>query len=326
MAHHIDQTVDKQGAFVHVDEGKGSIWHTLGHPVKKGASAKEIAKIGSMGWPVKMKPVKFDIDEETEGTDFEHQVMFRGDTNQVLDICGKGYIPHQNLEVLEFFQEYIDAGEMYIDTAGVLMEGKYIFVQAKVGVDFDLGGGDKVEGRVLLMNPHQYGKGMIGKIVSQRVVCWNTLQMALGQGGKTISIPHTKVFDKARRDEAKQNLGIARERVHAFQADAIKLVKLKLDQDAALEILIKIFDGKKNMPLDQQGRTITRMVELFMGAGIGAGMTTAKDTGWGLLNSVTQFYDHEYGRTLTSRAQTSILGVGDIKKREIMKELLAVAG
>lgn len=327
--HAIDQTVDKQGAFAHVDEGKGSIWHTLGHPIKQGASAKEIGKVASLNWRVRTAPVLFQRREVNGApdiaTDGNHQVMFRSDTDMVLDITGKGYIPHQNEEVLEFFQEYIDAGSMFIDTAGSLMEGRYIFVQAKIGEAFDLGGGDKVQGRVLLMNPHQYGKGMIGKIVHQRVVCWNTLQAALTEGGKTISIPHTRVFDRARREQAKKNLGIAAERVYAFQQDAKKLVKLQLETPQALELLIEVFDGKPKMPLEQQGRTITRLMELYEGAGIGAGMKTAFKTGWGLLNAVTQYYDHDYGRTVQSRAESAILGIGDIKKRETFKALLAIA-
>ena len=323
--HAIDQTVDPQGAFVHVDEGKGSIWHNLGHAIKKGASPEEIRQAASLAWDVKLASVKFDIDDRFEGLDNDHNVMYRGDTNQVLDIVGKGYVPHQNDEVLEFFAEYIAAGNMYIDTAGSLQGGNIIFVQAKLGKDFDLGGVDKLQSRVLLMNPHQYGKGMIAKLIDQRVVCWNTLQIALSEGGKSVHIPHIKKFDKARRDEAKRNLGIAQERIDALHHDVELLSKLKLGTDGALPLLIKVFDGKDKQPLEQQGRTINRLMELYQGAGIGAKMVTAQGTGWGLLNAVTQYYDHEYGRTAESRVNYTVLGVGDIKKREMMKELLSVA-
>lgn len=325
MGHMIDQTVDKAGAFVHVDEGQGSIWHSLGHTIPKGAGIEVIKKRASLDWQVISRPVRFDIDDEHEGIDLNHQVHYRSDTKMVLDITGKGYIPHQNNEVLEFFREYMDAGEMYIDTAGSLMEGRYIFVQAKITEPFELGSGDLIQSRVLLMNPHIYGKGMIAKIINTRVVCWNTLQLALGEGGRSVNIPHIKVFDKARRDEAKRNLGIARERVAAFNQDIRKLSKLHLDEAAALPLLIKVFDGKEKMPLEQQSRTINRLMELYQGAGIGATLKTAKGTGWGLLNAVTQYYDHEYGRTVESRIETSVLGQGDIKKREMFKELLAIA-
>lgn len=325
MGHHIDQTVDKQGAFAHVDEGEGSIWHSLGHPIKRGATPAQIAKVASLAWQVESRPVKFDIDELTEGTDFSHQVHFRSDTKQVLDVSGKGYVPHQNIEVLEFFDEYIHAGEMYIDTAGSLQEGRYIFVQAKITEPFELGSGDIIQSRVLLMNPHQYGKGMIAKICNTRTVCWNTVQLALSERGKQVMISHIKQFNKARRDEAKRSLGIARERVAAFNLDAKKLVKLRLDDQASLELLVKVFDGKVALPLEQQGRTINRLMELYKGAGIGSKLMTAKDTGWGLLNAVTQYYDHEYGRTAESRIETAVLGGGDMKKRELFQELLGLA-
>lgn len=321
--HAIDQSVNAHGDMAYVLE-EGKTWHGLGVAIPKGVSAREVGKAAGILWPVERTPVMFEKKGQVE-TDLSHQVIYRGDTGSVLDITGKGYIPHQNEEVLEFFQEYVDAGSMFIDTAGSLQGGKYIWVQAKINEGFDLGGGDQVHGRVLLMNPHQYGKGMIGKVVMTRVVCWNTVQMALGEGGRSVKIPHIKAFDKARRDEAKRNLGIAAERVDAFKADAKKLAKLRLDDEKALDLLVDVLKGKKDQPLEQQGRTVTRVFELYKGAGLGATLKTAQDTGWGLLNALTQYIDHEYGRTADARVTNSWLGQGDIQKRGLMAALLQEA-
>jgi phage/plasmid-like protein (TIGR03299 family) len=251
--------------------------------------------------------------------------MFRDDTGNVLDVTGKGYVPHQNIEVLEFFAEYLNAGAMYIDTAGALNGGRQIWVQAKMDGGFTLPGDDVVQGRILLMNPHQYGKGMIAKFVAERVVCWNTLTMALGESGKSVKIWHTAEFNKARQDEVKRDLGIANERLDAFKADAKKLVSMKLEVQDAINILAPVLDGKKDEPLEQQGKTMTRVVELWQGAGKGAALKSANGTAWGLLNGVTQYYDHEYGRTADSRLTMAWLGDGEVRKRKSMAALLQVA-
>jgi len=140
-----------------------------------------------------------------------------------------------------------------------------------------------------------------------------------------VKIPHIKVFNKARQDEAKRNLGIAKERVQGFYADAEKLAACVLPREDAVEALVAIMGGKAGEPEEAQGRTIQRMLELYDGAGRGATLVTAKETAWGLLNAVTEFYDHEYGRSPESRLQNAWLGLGDIKKREAYSHLLELA-
>lgn len=321
--HDIDQTVDEQGAMAYVDS-EGKPWHGLGRTIAKGASPAEVAEAARLAWPVVQKNVKFD-GLKGEVVDKDHLVMFRGDTGAVLDITGKGYVPHQNLEVLEFFAEYLGSGEMYIDTAGALNGGRYIWVQAKMDKGFNLGGVDKVQGRILLMNPHIYGKGMIAKFVAERVVCWNTLMMALSEGGKSIKIWHTQEFNKQRRESIKRDMGIARERLDAFKDNATTLIKLRLTKEDAVKLIAPIFAGDADKPLEQQGKTVTRIIELWQGAGMGASLATAKDTGWGLLNAVTQYYDHEYGRSSDSRLTMAWLGQGDQNKRKTLQELLQAA-
>lgn len=326
MSHELDETTG-QAAMAYV-ETEGRPWHGLGRPIKEGATPAEIEEAAGLKWPVLMRPVKFDMPQrglEVEMTDLSHRVMFRGDTGAVLDITGPGYVPHQNREVLEFFAEYLDAGQLFIDTAGSLKGGQQIWVQAKLGHDFKLPGKDEVKGRILLMNPHQYGKGMIAKVVAERVVCWNTLGMAMGETGGSIKIWHTKEFNKARQDKVKRDLGIAGERMDAFKADAKVLVELRLDTEQAVKVLAKGLGENESLPLAQQGRTVTRMMELFGGLGKGAKLASADGTGWGLLNAVTQFYDHEYGRTQEARLQHAWLGSGDINKRRVYATLLAEA-
>lgn len=326
MSHEIDQSVSERGAMAYV-ESNGKPWHGLGTAIKKGASPEEVGKAAGLLWPVTQDTVKFYrmIDgKKVLMEDKDHVTMFRGDTGAVLDITGKGYIPHQNIEVLEFFAEYLATGTMYIDTAGALNGGKQIWVQAKMEASFDLGK-DKVQGRILLMNPHQYGKGMVAKFVAERVVCWNTLMMALSEGGKSLKIWHVKEFNRERRESIKRDLGIAKERLDAFEDNARTLVKLTLTVADAINILAPVLDGKKNEPLEQQNKTLSRVIELWQGAGVGATLETAKGTGWGLLNGVTQYYDHEYGRTPDSRVTMAWLGQGDIRKRETLKALLQAA-
>lgn len=324
MSHNIDQSVSDTGAMAYVGS-EGTPWHGLGTAVQRGATIEEIEQAAGLGWRVIRRPVMFQVNDKQFATDEQHNVLFRSDTLRVLDVCGPEYVPHQNNEVLEFFREYVEAGDMFIDTAGSLNNGEQIWVLAKMDKGFSLPGKDRVEGYVLLMNPHQYGKGMIAKFCATRVVCWNTLMLAMAEKGMSVKIWHTTEFNKQRRQQAKEHLGIAKERLDAIKHDAHALSEITLAQPDAVKLLAKIFDKDESQPLNQQNRAINRMITLWEGAGKGADLPAARGTAWGLLNAVTQYIDHEYGRSVNSRLTNAWLGTGDVQKRKALVTLLAAS-
>ena len=324
MAHNIDQTVTETGAMAYVGT-EGKPWHGLGQPVEKGATPEQIAEAANLTWRVLKRKASFAINEKQFITDDQHFGLIRSDSLAVLDVCGPDYTPHQNIEVLEFFREYVEAGDMFIDTAGALNGGKQIWVLARMEKHFTLPGKDRVEGYVLLMNPHQYGKGMIAKFTAIRVVCNNTLTAALNAGGESVKIWHTAEFNAPRRQEVKEKLGIAKERLDSFKHDANELAKVTVGQDDVVELFASIMKQPAGRPLNQQNRAVTRLVQLFNGAGRGADLASAKGTLWGALNAVTQYVDHEYGRSVNSRLNNAWLGTGEVTKRRALTELLAAS-
>ena len=325
MAHNIDNSAG-QDAMAYVGT-EGTPWHGLGQKIEQGASIAEIRRAAGLGWKVISRPVLFQVGDEATAikSSPDHQIHFRSDTQAVLTVTGKGYVPHQNDEVLEFFREYLETGEMFIDTAGALNGGKQIWVLAKIGSSFTLPGKDKVEGYVLLMNPHEYGKGMIGKVTMVRVVCWNTLMAALQAGGQSAKMWHTAEFNQARRQQFKEELGIAKERFDAFKDEAKILTQLNISPEDAVKLIAPVFKADPTTPLEQHGRTVQRVIELFNGAGKGAELTSAKGTAWGLLNGVTQYIDHEYGRTSNARLSNAWLGNGSRVKEKAKQVLLEAA-
>jgi phage/plasmid-like protein (TIGR03299 family) len=320
MSHELDETTGR-AAMAYVGQ-EGTPWHGLGTPITEGMSPKEILKAASLTWLVRRKPVQFTGDDGQLKQDLEHQVLYRSDTNAVLDITGKGYVPSQNHEVMQFFQAYVEAGNMFIDTAGALDCGKRVWVLAKMDDTFKLPGNDHINGYVLLMNPHQYGKGMVGKMTAVRVVCHNTIMAALRGGGASIKVWHNREFTEQRQREAQEQLGIARERFAALKADAIKLAKTALEPADALEVFALVTGNDPKKPKDEQPPTVNRLMQLFEGAGLGAELVSAKGTAWGALNAVTQWVDHEYGRSQNARLHNAWLGRGDIMKREALELLL----
>lgn len=316
-------------------------WHSLGNKVHHGVSIERMMIEAGLEWEVHTRPVLFQpfsgLGDPTALTETErlkgrelwrdtkHRVMFRNSDNHVLDIVGPEYIPVQNSQVLEFFREYVDAGDMELETAGSLQQGRYVWALAKMKAGFTLLGDDKVDGYIFLANPHQYGKGYIVKFTTVRIVCSNTLMMALGGGGAEFKMWHTREFNKELQDEAKRRLGIARERLESFHEDADELARRHMSVEQATAAIARVFAPKlEKEPLEKQSPTVKRIIDLYNGRAYGANLVSSNGTAWGVLNAATQYLDHEYGKSADARITNAWLGEGDTKKRRLLSDLLAL--
>lgn len=300
-------------------------WHGLGTQVEEGISAEDMVKSAKLGWKVALRDLYFRTgrNEKEYGVPRRH-ALIRTDRNEVLDIVGNRWNPVQNIDVVRFFQEYVSAGDAHIETAGSLDGGKLVWALAKLNASFKLPGNDVSEGYVLLANPHQYGKSLIAKLTAVRVVCNNTLTMAL-RGGTEVRLSHNRVFDAAAQQAAKTQLGIAREKFDAMAQVARRLARMTLTSDDVTRISSELLRADNPLAtLEEQPRTVRRIVSLYDGEGQGSQLKSAKGTAWGLLNAVTEYVDHEYGHNPNNRLSHAWFGRGEALKRRASETLLAL--
>jgi len=320
MSHEITST---DGIAYRLSEGDP--WHGLGVGLPDDATLEDYAEGAGLRWRIKTAPVFATLDDGTH-VDVPRKVMYRSDTKQVLDVIGPEYVPAQPDEVLEFFRDYLASGDMTMTTVGSLKAGRYVWAQANLRKGFTLAGGDTVDGRLLIANPNQYGRGLIVKLVMTRVVCANTIRFALTENGRQIVLAHNRTFDKEARDDAARRFGLA--------ADAFENLKHEAEAFAATRIadeadVTRVLAATWKVPLTEDGevlmrksRQVKRCRELYDGAGIGASLPSAAGTAWGLLNAVTQYVDHEMGRGQEAdRAAASMFGDGDKIKGRARKAL-----
>ena len=305
-------------------------WHGLGNKIDDAVTTKEMLVSAGLDWRVDLAPVQYRSRRggvNRQSTSERHHVLYRDDTFDILDIVGSRYVPFQNEEVLEFFHEYVTAGEMRLETAGSLREGRIIWALAKMDEAFEvLVPDDKVEGYVLLVNPHQYGKSALTMFTGVRVVCMNTLAMATGTAADRVKLRHTRKFDADVRENAKHRLGIARDQLNAYRADAELLASITISDEAALREIARVMRGDPSRPTPKfQNRRTNRVFDLFKTHGMGSQFESARGTAWGVLNAVTQYHDHEYGRSRDSRLSHAWLGGGRRIKHTTMRNLLALS-
>ena len=156
-----------------------------------------------------------------------------------------------------------------------------------------------------------------------RVVCNNTLSIALGNANGAIKVPHRSQFDP---DAVKRQLGITVSSWDGFVARMKALVDRPVDPDTVEGLLRRVLtyaapEGKAVVVNEQALATVR---SLYEGGGRGALMASSRGTAWGVVNSVTEFVDHHRrARSDDHRRDAAWFGQGaQIKQRawdEVMK-------
>ena len=111
------------------------------------------------------------------------RAIVRKDTNEVFQVATDKYFPMQNRQIVEFFQQFCDAGHMTLETLGALQGGRKVWALAKLAdCGKVIGENDELMGYVLLATSHDGSLQTVAQATQVRVVCWNTLSLALGIG------------------------------------------------------------------------------------------------------------------------------------------------
>jgi phage/plasmid-like protein (TIGR03299 family) len=300
-------------------------WHGLGTYIENAPSVDEMIEKADLDWEVHKTPIYL---ENTDIAIPDHYALVRDKDQKVFDICGNIYTPCQNRQAFEFFVDFIEEGGATMETAGSLQGGKYVWGLANLQAGFKVSSGDEVNGYLLVVCPHQVGKAMIFKFTPIRVVCWNTLSLALRQSsGNEFRMSHRSEFDQSAIIRAKDALGIARDQVGELEKNAKILKKQKLsDNDFTTKVLAPIFQPKADLELlktDFDTAASPKMKQIMDAYTQAPGADPGN--AWGALNAVTYFTDHLASRTTDKRLTNAWLGKTSNQKNRVLDTLLEMA-
>lgn len=302
-------------------------WHGLGNRLPAEAPLETWQEAAGMNWQIHETPVLYNVAGD-QGlhvkSNPDAKVLFRSDTHAPLSVVSPRYKVVQPHDVLEFYRNLTEAGGFTLDTAGVLKEGKKLWALAKTGQQTQLRGGDQVGAYLLLATSCDGTLCTTAQFTSIRVVCNNTLQMAVGEASGAVKVPHSTVFDpKAVKDA----LGLRLSAWEQFVADMKRLADRPIHKFEAMNFLVKVL-GDASLSLAEQPnqKALQAVHNLYAGQGMGAELSSANGTAWGLLNAVTQYVDHERrARSPDHRLDSAWFGQGAAIKGRAWLEALALA-
>lgn len=298
-------------------------WHGLGSQLPPNQPLEVWAKRAGMDWSIRETPVCYrtnGIEQDHAVLTFEDQkVLYRSDTGSALSVVGDRYRVVQPREVLEFYRDLTEVFGYELETAGVLKGGRKLWALARTGQDAILKNQDTVCSYLLLATSCDGTLATTAMPTTVRVVCNNTLAVALKGANSAVKVPHSTTFDPM---AVKQQLGIATSQWGAFLYRIQSMANRKVKASEASKYFDNVLNLSPNLPAGPapaNGRALKRMQALFEGHGRGAELSTAKGTTWGLLNAVTEFVDHERrARSREFRLDSAWFGQGAAVKQRAL--------
>lgn len=296
-------------------------WHGLGQQIVGLATIDEWKAAAGLNWTIEGSPVYYIPrgPDHPIPADVTRQVLFRSDTKAPLSVVGDDYRTVQPGEILEFFRSLTESAGFQMETAGSLYGGRKIWGLARIGPDAAVAKKDKVGGFLLLTTSCDGTMATTAKFTTVRVVCRNTLHVALPGAEDSVRVPHSTNFN---HDKVKAELGVGVGAFESFMQKARSLAKVKLDDVKAMHVLREgmadAIDAEyAEMDSEKFGKlpTVQRIMKLYSGEQIGFDIGTVKGTAWGLVNACTEFYDHHVrAASVDNRMQSAWFGKGNFVK------------
>ena len=232
MAHELE-TQNGKASFASFRE---PAWHGLGTVfTEEKTTAEMLAAANLNNWNVRLVDVEI---PNTLTSDKSYQYVVRTnptDNTQtdVLGVVGERYVPVQNEELFAFGDNILDGGGRW-ETAGSIRGGRVVFGSLALERETVLdpsGVADKVKTYLLINTSHDGSIAIQASITPVRVVCANTLNLALGRKGKgpkqSFKIRHTQTAE-GKIAVARETLGLANKYMDEFDKLAHAMIQKEI--------------------------------------------------------------------------------------------------
>ena len=325
MAHNI---TDTDGAVFY----REAAWHGLGLVVQDDMSPMQAMSLAGLDWEVeKIGPV-IAGDAQTD----EYAAIVRKDNNSILSIQSPDYKPVQNSEVFDL--AYNLDPNIKVESALSMNGGRRMVVLCKTGEIMGANTNDSISQYMALVNSHDGTLALSALPTSVRVVCQNTLSMAMAEGQKkTFRITHTGDIERKRKIMG-EALKYYRKTGELFKSNVETLVAATMNRDQIQKFWLDVW-GMLEEPVVANPQTeaeysnylsatttLAKWADIFdkERSDLGAGATM-----WMAANAVTKELQHRVparGRkpTFESAAYSNLLGKNQDSTIRVMQYALSV--
>lgn len=270
-------------------------WHGLGTPVEEAPNSKEAIKLAGLDWEVKSLPIFDSFGKEIPN----FKANTRMSDESVLGIVTNRYKLVQNEEAFAFTDALI-GDEVKYETAGSLKNGKVVWMLAKLPETKVLD--DDFEQFVCFTNAHDGTGAVRACMTNTRVVCNNTLNLALDTAKRSWSIKHVGNMDK-KLDEAREVLGLAKRYTEELAKEAEQLAVKKISLASIDDIINSIFNVNADLDSARKINNINTIKTNFISCLNAPDLDNFKGTAWAAINAASDLVCHSMPNRLSKNYQ-----------------------
>lgn len=300
-------------------------WHGLGVSRPEGwTDPNDMLKDAGLDWTVERRAAFINWKNEKVRTG--QIALVRSSDGRILTHVSDNWHDVQNHQAANFFHEFVCQDKsMIMHTAGSLDNGRKVWFLAKLAKSFKVHGKDLIDSYLLFTLPHEYGKCLDIRFTPIRVVCNNTLTLALKKkGDMVVRLNHTRKFNP---EFVKQTLGIADLKMDQYSEMAEFLAKRKATKEKTLEFFKNVFPlatGAKALEKDPDAisRPAKQALEIIHTQ---PGAEYAEGTWWQVFNTITYMSDHVLGHSPDTRLQSAWYGNNRERKLKALQTAVEFA-
>jgi phage/plasmid-like protein (TIGR03299 family) len=289
MAHLIETFVDGSAS---VFSHRQPMWHKLGTVTENALTVDEALKTAQMDWLVEKSPIQTVYNGQVIEVKDKFATVRKHEkkaTADVLGIVGDRYEVVQNHEAFEILNDIVDQSGAVFETAGALAGGKRVFVTMELPQHVRFSNGDTAGLYLMATNSHDGRTACQIAVTPIRVVCQNTLTMAVRAARSSFSIRHTKNASR-RIEEARAALGLTFTYVDAFQMEVERLIAEEFTKQEFERLIAAAFPAvneDNTLAVKNADERTTALLDLWDAPT----QANSKGTKWAAFNSVVEYLD-----------------------------------
>lgn len=282
-----------------------------------GITSQQMLQAADLDWDVAIRPLMRLMNDGSIRPHSKQREVYRVDNEAELGVCKTRYEVFSNREAFAFGDALVAEGTGKWTVAGQQNDGARVFMVMELGEGFDVLGGDSYQSYLFLRTSHGDGTSISAMVLPFRLQCTNQTSLARREAMSSWSIPHTTTVS-ARLEEARNALKLTMN----YEAEFAKLA----EQLAA----VKVSDEKAKMLLNaivpkSRARRDNVIADILANYQTSPTAAEFRGTGYGLLNGVTEYYDHvKTQRNGNARFESIMFGEGRTVRDGLTTNLLAL--
>lgn len=260
-------------------------WHGLGTRVWDALDSGEALEKAGLDWKVIQKPIYTGDSHLVKG----YKANVRDRDNRVLGVVTDRYKVVQNEEAFAFTDALLGMGVRY-ETAGSLQDGRRTWILAKLPEEYIITG-DQISPYLVFVNSHDGSGAIKAALTPIRVVCQNTLNLALKTAKRSWSAIHTgNICSKMK--EAEESLSLAKKYMASLGKEIEDLQRKRLT-DKQIREFIEILIPEEPGAAEQQKKNVRKLREDMAGRYFDApDLKHVGKNAYRFVNAVSDFATH----------------------------------